>query len=333
VLGLLLAATVALYAGSRSRTPAPFGPAVNGLVAYADDGDIWTVDPQTEVRTAVVIGESSDSAPRFSRDGTRVAFFRNDGIGVRLATTMADGTGMVVSRSPPFIDADIDSIVWSPNGRFVAVVAEGDDERTTYLVDTTTGAVRDLGTRGVDVEPYWRPPDGRRLLYSVHLGRDNQLFMLDVEDPAAEPVALTLPEPNLRPGGWTPDGERFVVHHFTAVGAWTALVDPDTGQEEPFGIAYGRVSNDGTRIAGYRDGGETLCVMPLTGGPCEAIAVGRRTPDWEHTAGMQWSPDDRWIVAYPRDGSGWVLLNPEGGPPITQVWSELGLESWQRLAP
>ena len=35
---LLLAAAVALYVGSRPRLPAPFGPAANGLVAYAEDG-------------------------------------------------------------------------------------------------------------------------------------------------------------------------------------------------------------------------------------------------------------------------------------------------------
>ena len=51
---LLLAAAVALYVGSRPRLPAPFGPAANGLVAYAEDGDIWTVDPITGVRKAIV---------------------------------------------------------------------------------------------------------------------------------------------------------------------------------------------------------------------------------------------------------------------------------------
>ena len=29
---------------------------------------------------------------------------------------------------------------------------------------------------------------------------------------------------------------------------------------------------------------------------------------------------------------GWLLLDPEGGPPITPVWSERGVEAWQRLA-
>ena len=76
LLGLLLAAAVTLYVGSRPRLPAPFGPAVNGLVAYAENGDIWTVDPVTGEREAIVTLPGADKAPRWSRDGTRVAFLR-----------------------------------------------------------------------------------------------------------------------------------------------------------------------------------------------------------------------------------------------------------------
>ena len=74
--------------------------------------------------------------------------------------------------------------------------------------------------------------------------------------------------------------------------------------------------------------------MPLSGGTCDRIADARFTPEFEHTAGLQWSPDDRWIVVVPAGREiGWVLLDPEGGPAITPVWSERGVETWQRLAP
>ena len=74
--------------------------------------------------------------------------------------------------------------------------------------------------------------------------------------------------------------------------------------------------------------------MPLSGGTASRLRTGVHMPDFEHTAGLQWSPDDHWIVVYPQDEeTGWVLLDPEGGPAITPVWSERGLETWQRLAP
>ena len=337
---LLLAAAVALYVGSRPRLPAPFGPAANGLVAYAEDGDIWTVDPVTGDRKKIVSLSGGNDAPRFSRDGARLAFLRG-ATGVQsLAITNADGSGLVESKGAPFVKPDTDSIAWSPDGRFVAVVADASGLRTTYLVDTTSGEVQDLDTPGVDTEVYWRPPDGRQLMYNRDtLGRQRP-FLVSVESGEETEMVVLNPEVSLRPGGWTPDGKYFVVHRHdhTNDRAWTELLDPDTEATSRREVAFGRVSNDGKQLVGHRilsgDLRPSLCVMPLSEGRCDQIAEPRFTPDFEHNAGLQWSPDDRWIVVYPQDENiGWVLLDPEGGPPITPVWSERGVESWQRKAP
>ncbi len=337
LLGLLLATAVTLYVGSRPRLPAPFGPAANGLVAYVENGEIWSVHPVTGDRQAVVTLPPANRAPRWSRDGTHIAFLRAVVGGDVLGIIRANGTGLVTSQGPPFTNADIDSIAWSPDGRIVVVVADRGTTRTTYLVESNTGKVRDLNTSNVDVEPYWRPPDGRQLMYLEGIGDRKRLFLVDIEATDEEPLPVSAPENNLRPGGWTPDGSRFVVHHFDGEdGPWTSLLDPETGADERLDLAFGRVSNDGTRIVGYRNFRDdpVLCVMTLPDGACDEIAEGDVLPDWEHTAGLQWSPDDRWIVVYPQDNDmGWVLLNPEGGPPITPVWSKRGVESWQRLKP
>ncbi len=84
VLGLLLAVAAALYVGSQpQRLPPPFGAAANGLVAYSKDGDIYTVDPITGARTAIVTGATVDASPAYSLDGSRLAFARTTGTGQR----------------------------------------------------------------------------------------------------------------------------------------------------------------------------------------------------------------------------------------------------------
>jgi hypothetical protein len=49
LIGILIACALAVYVGSQPTTPPapPFGMAVNGQIAYAQDGDIFAVDPAT----------------------------------------------------------------------------------------------------------------------------------------------------------------------------------------------------------------------------------------------------------------------------------------------
>ena len=54
LMALLVAVLAALAVGGRPNLPAPFGPARNGLVAYASGGDIYAVDPVTGVATETV---------------------------------------------------------------------------------------------------------------------------------------------------------------------------------------------------------------------------------------------------------------------------------------
>ena len=65
-----------IQTGSTSNRPDPFGAAKNGVIAYGAGGDIVTVDPATGVIETLVGGADEDSVPRFSSDGTRIAFVR-----------------------------------------------------------------------------------------------------------------------------------------------------------------------------------------------------------------------------------------------------------------
>ena len=102
LVALLLAASLAVYIGSQPRLPDPFGLASNGQVAYSTDGDIYTADPVTGVATALVSGPERDLGPRFSRDGTTIAFERrlDDGTS-QIYRVDADGGGLTLLTPEP----------------------------------------------------------------------------------------------------------------------------------------------------------------------------------------------------------------------------------------
>src|SRR6478672_9311846 len=163
-LALLLAVAAALYAGSQRRVPQPFGPAANGLVAYSKDGDIYTVDPATGARRAIVSGATVDEGPVFSRDGTRLAFNRTTGTASVVVLADADGRNQVVIPMTPLAGGAL--LTWSPDGRSIAATTDDNgDTGSLWIVDTVGRTIRKVSDVVTDYgEVQWRPPDGRELM-------------------------------------------------------------------------------------------------------------------------------------------------------------------------
>jgi Tol biopolymer transport system component len=347
LLALLLAAAAVVYVGSRPRVPAPFGPAANGLIAYARGGDIFTVDPVTGTRATIVTGPDYDRDPRWSLDGTRIAFLRLARAGHVLVVADADGSDEIVARTEPLMNADSDSIAWSPDGRWIAVAADAPQGRAIHIVDAIDGDVKALpaAPQYAGFEVFWRPSDARQLMFLGGTTPNLGLYLFSLDDSSV--VEVPLPEGyrgSLRPVGWLPGGQRFAYHRSNEdFPGRTYAVDLATGAESVIGPAFGRLSNDGTRIAGFVSLGVRpslrLCVAPVGGGPCVPIGETSQALDSDY---VQWSPDDEWIIAgpvrdrlpFPRGCTQRCLsLDPDGGTQAQPSWLLDGAESWQRVAP
>ena len=211
-LALLIAAAAAFYVGSQPRLPPAFGLAATGLVAYASGGDIYTVDPTTGMRQAIVTGPRADREPRWSLDGTRVAFLRSSGPGESLVIVDPQ-TREVLATTDPIIDVDTDSIAWSPDGRSVSISGSVAGSRGLYIVDASSGALTRLAVDYMGLEAYWRPPDGRQLMFFGGKESDVGLYMVDVDDGSVIAIAqASCPGETIRPSGWTPDGSARRLH-------------------------------------------------------------------------------------------------------------------------
>lgn len=347
VILVMMAGLLALMAGtafvaSRPNLPAPFGPAANGLVAYAKGGDIFLVDPETGGRTSLVAGPEVDDHPRWSLDGTRLAFVREiSPAASRLVIVDAAGNVLAESGGDPLLDVDPDGVRWAPDGLKVAVRASYLGRDALYLIDATTGRPTLLPITPWGLEAYWRPPDGRELLFIDGPELRPALYRYSLTDGAitAVPGAVLVPSEAgslMRPVGWTADGSRFAYHRSapTPTGFVTAVVNVETGEEVILDLAYGRISNDGTRIVGLAADGsaEWICVAPVGGGPCEPIEGDVALFDPTGWASFQWAPDDSTIMSRPNGGAA-VLLKPNGGEPEWPSWAQEGADSWQRRAP
>jgi len=327
LLGLILAA-IAAFVGSRRSVPPPFGLAGNGLLAYEQAGAIQIVHPKTLASQRVVGASGNHHDPRWALDGTRLAFVRETA--GRQVLVVADSVGRVLAVSQAFRDVDPDAIAWAPDGRQIAIGAARGQCRAIYLVDAVDGTLRDLGVDYDNLEVFWRPPDGRQLLFHTG-GAEPGLRVVSVVDGTVERVPPNVVDPAMRPLGWTPDGQAVLYQQ--AVGSlreWTYVADLQTGTEARLDVAFGHVSNDGTRVAGL-DAFDRPCVVAITGGACRAIP---NAPGWIGTTGaaVSWSPDDRWIaILAPDTGSIW-LVDPTGAVAPSEVASG-GPASWQRTAP
>jgi hypothetical protein len=347
ILGLLLA-TVAVIVGSQQRLPAPFGVAANGLVAYAKDGHIFTVDPATGSRRSISSAVAVDERPLWSLDGTRLAFLRvvrpwdmqRNVAGVHVLVVV-DKEANVIATSEPIEGIDPDSLAWSPDSRSL-IVAAGPDPQSPFLhkIDAVDGAVTQLKTGYTGLDFYLRPAHENQILFRGRMPEGGGLVVASLAEPSgAELVVKDTAGHLLRPNGWTKDGRSIVYTRGEVAFAdeykpgtiRLHVLDIETKLDIEIEAGFGHVSNDGLRIVALDAAGRP-CVASIDGGPCLPIGEVNQAYAGYHAAGAYWAPSDEWIVVR-SVGDRSLLLDPTGGTGEQPTWVADGAESWQRLAP
>jgi dipeptidyl aminopeptidase/acylaminoacyl peptidase len=355
LMALLIAMVAALVVGGRSNPPAPFGPARNGLVAYASEGDIFTVDPVTGAATAIVAGPTTDLNPRWSLDGTRLAFERKTrgdvGPGL-LYVVQSDGSNPILVT--PEALPGIESFLFSPDGDELLISASPGGVQGILIAAVDGTGVRQLATPQLAANAAWRPPDGSEILFTDRGNYTNGFGSLYAMNVATGEIR-TVQE---REAGryrahhmWSPDGSQIAYVEWVDSGSLTAqthLMAADGSGARVLPLPDGAVwqaalswSNDGTRllaIRGYTGGYErsVAAVVPADGsGPgIEFDTTGAIGVDC--CTAWTWAPDDTSILGTPTDASGQpltqVLLDPARGTSTEVPWNATSQPAWQRLA-
>jgi len=333
LLVVLLTATALLFVGSRVQPAPMLGPAANGLVAYEKAGDIYTADPATGSRRPVVTGSTHDHAPQFSLDGTRLFFLRGDGKLDLPVVADADGRNPTVLGTEAVANVDPSSVVWSPDGRTVALLAGNDTSMDVYLIDTVAGTITVPPIDYLDSKIYWRPPDGRAFMFTQGTAGYDELAVYSLDTGRVEVLDTNEMTSNVRGSGWSSDATRYAFHHLINNASFTEVVDTATGAFHPLPVGYGELSNDGRRVVGMEPGRGGLCVIRVDGSTCTAITEPYGSGwGWNY----RWSPDDTSILTSRMGDDRDFVLDPDGPPTQTRTqpsWMAEGGDSWQRRAP
>src|SRR6266545_3399972 len=141
------------------------------------------------------------AAPEISPDGTRICFLVRREERGHLYVMAPDGTGS--RRIAESLDAR-DTPSWSPDGRWIAVVASEGKELPLFKVPLDGGApVRLVG--GINVDPVWSP-DGKVIVYAERGVRGRN--KLKAITPERQPFPL--PEIHVTTGGNGANRYRFL---------------------------------------------------------------------------------------------------------------------------
>lgn len=357
LLALLFAA--ALVVGSPRPLPAPFGPARNGAVAYDGNGDIFTADPQTGAASLIVSGPDIDLGPRFSLDGTRLAFERKvDGGRSQIYVVRTDGSELTLVTPEPVSLAAADyGRAWeryefSPDGRTLLIAGATTSQATMTIAQTDGSGARTLDV-GMDVrEPSFRPPAGGEVLFQGTGGTQPGLFAVDIASGEVRTIYALSNGLDLAGPSWSPDGSRIAFWMWGGPGegatARSHLISADgSGMRElpsPPGAvwnAHATWSNDGTRLfiaRGYTPGNEDVrgVVIPADGSGFGREIAPAVSVETVCCAAWIWSPDDTKILGRPAaltTGTRVLILDVAGGPVRQAPWNWSSEPTWQRLAP
>jgi len=354
-LALLILALVVgamLIVGNQPRElPAPFGPAANGLVAYAADGDIYTVDPVTGQSRAIVTGPETDSEPVWSLDGMQLVFQRvveGERSG-RLYVARADGSNVTAITPEPL--SNIDSYSFSPDGREVMIVSDSPVFGKISVAKVDGSGIRTLDIGRPAETPVYRPPDGGEIAFVS--GSTYSLGLYVVNADGSNLRTLVEPAANIVLGvpTWSPNG-LLIAYDKVRMGVpdWTTqthIMSADgTGDRtlplppDALWSGQGVFSNDGTSLSlvrGYSprsDEDLVLAVVP-TDGSGTGVQTGRGLlAAWPSR--YEWAPDDSAILLTPMDRTGTavqqLLIDPSTGQARPAPWAASSDPTWQRLA-
>jgi WD40-like Beta Propeller Repeat len=348
----LLAATIVVGALvlRQPAVPPAYGPAGNGVLAYAESGDILTSDAAGNNVTTITSGPAIDSRPLFSRDGTQIAFLRKESGTTRLVVANADGSDL--HAVSPELYEDVHGFDWSPNGDRLVLLGDLLDApfagKMSILVLAVDGAgsAEPIELGGVDPEGWvaWRPPSGDEIVFRGNPEFNDPTVALYAVSPDGgtprrlmEPVGPPEFDPAIDRPAISPDGRTVTFWSWGpndagVVDGWGRVLDLEAGTvrtSTKWGGSVSPISPDGRWVVGAGSG----LTFESVDGVGEGFSIG---PDLDvNGADLAFSPDGTKVLGRSNPDSGldgWFVMDVESGEATPLDVPRDAAVSWQRVA-
>ena len=268
--------------GPMDPAPSPDGR----RVAFASRGWLWMLDVGTGVATRLTSGAGMDSRPRFSPDGQRLAFVRDDGrnLSIQLLDLASHAESAIVTDSAIVLDP-----AFAPDGTSLYYSSGIAGDLDLWRIDLATRVrTRLTDTPGsLELEPL-PTPDGLSVIYLAKTRVGGDLVRRRLLSSGEDRVLASGSILSQLRGSLSPDGRTLAVSWPTQEGyelRLTSALQPGVTvalfrdeRTVPLAPAY---SGDGSTLWFARaDAAQRMALMrvPAVGGP--AVEVPVRRWDW-----------------------------------------------------
>jgi dipeptidyl aminopeptidase/acylaminoacyl peptidase len=251
-MGRLLASVAIVTVMIAAPAPADAAyPGQNGRLAFvagmSTEPKIFSVNPDGSDLRQLTTGPF-DRAPRWSPDGSHIAFTRFVSGHSGLYVMNAEGGGLHLVTDE--LDYQFGP-TWSPDGTEIAFTGQAGDEdwSEVYVVRTDGTDLRDLtNDASIDDGPAWAP-DGSKIAFASSRTGDVEVFLMSPD--GSNPTNLTRsPHTYDSLAQWTPDSSRiFFFKSFGPFGWHSIRPDGTDLMQLPPGNPGGLLSPDGSRFA------------------------------------------------------------------------------------
>jgi TolB protein len=190
--------------------------------------DIFVIDLGGYQRTTFVSFKGTNSSAQFSPDGRQVAMVLSGEGQPEIYTSNAYGRG--VSRKTR-MDTVKSSPCWSPDGSRLIFAMEPGPQ--LYVMSASGGVPQRVtyDSSRYCAEPDWSRTKPNKIAFTMGVGRNFQIGVLDLSTRQAEQVSKA-PFDGIEPS-WLPDGRHLVYTARTASTSRVCILDTETGKSTP----------------------------------------------------------------------------------------------------